>query len=66
LQLPKVSDTIEFRVGTATWTDPKRKFRPILFTFFCAKRSRLRLRFYVQQFNTRRRSRRRLYLATRC
>jgi hypothetical protein len=43
----KVSDTIEFRVGTASWTDPT-----VNSELFYARSAEERLRFYAEQFNT--------------
>lgn len=44
-----VSDTIEFRVGTASWTDPTLSE---LFYPPSARSAEERLRFYAEQFNT--------------
>ena len=47
----KVSDTIEFRVGTASWTDPT-LVHSELFYPPSARSAEERLRFYADQFNT--------------
>ena len=47
----KVSDTIEFRVGTASWTDPT-LVNSELFYPPSARSAEERLRFYAEQFNT--------------
>jgi uncharacterized protein YecE (DUF72 family) len=47
----KVSDTIEFQVGTASWTDPT-LVNSELFYPPSARSAEERLRFYAEQFNT--------------
>ena len=47
----KVSDTIEFRVGTASWTDPT-LVNSDLFYPTSVRSAEERLRFYAEQFNT--------------
>ena len=49
--IKKVSDTIEFRVGTASWTDPT-LVNSELFYPHSARSAEERLRFYAEQFNT--------------
>jgi uncharacterized protein YecE (DUF72 family) len=46
-----VSDTIEFRVGTASWTDAT-LVKTDLFYPFSARSAEEWLRFYAEQFNT--------------
>jgi uncharacterized protein YecE (DUF72 family) len=46
-----VSDTIEFRVGTASWTDPT-LVNSDLFYPPSVRSAEERLRFYAEQFNT--------------
>src|SRR5260370_4445559 len=50
-KLSKVSDTIEFRVGTASWTDPT-LVNSDLFYPPSVRSAEERLRFYAEQFNT--------------
>ena len=46
-----MSDTIEFRVGTASWTDPT-LVNSDLFYPSSVRSAEERLRFYAEQFNT--------------
>ena len=46
-----MSDTIEFRVGTAPWTDPT-LVNSDLFYPSSVRSAEERLRFYAEQFNT--------------
>jgi uncharacterized protein YecE (DUF72 family) len=51
VKLSKVSDTIDFRVGTASWTDPT-LVNSDLFYPPSVRSAEERLRFYAEQFNT--------------
>src|SRR5260370_15296416 len=50
-KLSKVSDTLKFRVGTASWTDPT-LVNSDLFYPPSVRSAEERLRFYAEQFNT--------------
>ena len=50
-KLSKVSETIEYRIGTASWTDPT-LVNSDLFYPPSVRSAEERLRFYAEQFNT--------------